>query len=1130
MANITVSTTSNLDDSANLALNNGETITITSGATLTINSDNRWSQQAAVVGVTTISDGALLVDGTQVWWVPFDASSGNVPSLGTNGVADVTVGGVNRGEFLGIFTALGVAPSTAGTAMPSTGFVKLRRAIGTIADNDVLTFSNGATVTVNSASGGQRGWLSIVGRQQSTGVAVSGFSSTTWTGDWFELGTTNGQAGQQVQYYVSDLCPALQIETAAGSGVFEWWQHIPTTQAPAGSITTTAGSAIVTGTGTSFSTSLTPIGSPLFSGDTLVGFVLSIQSTTQLTLTSSALSVVTNASSLRSASNGTGINTTNFGTDVRNNVYTSNPSSGIITFCGANAGRLPPNGARIRVPNIHVSIAPTSNYATNVVVSFPEWSFVISNSLNSTTKISYVNGQHRFASSAGKLLDVRFSGHIDGNAGNGSNFPTSFEEVYFQDCVTCQHASYGASYAAHFYVNRCKKVTFKNCYMWAMFDSLAFSVQNSANVTLDGGFWNRLQSNSFTGNITGCTNVYVQDTKFGNIGNNFYNWIIDGCTGVYLKNWTYVGRVSSSQFLSAVQIGVTNCTDVVWDGYQYWIDPPANRCFWSNSADVRIRNIGTMSSPFVVGSDFQLSGFSTVVKRLSLNNIFVTGTNINPVNFVNLEGLLATSCAVTSGSGQFPTRITVPGYSRRNPTNAVLTVGGVGGHFGESIDSLTSPTTIRMVLACGSPKDDSDYRSTIAFTEDVGTFRRDGASVAMVALNDQITWTWSYYVKGVTSFANTAPTINGTNVSNHTITYDIDKGVGFTGTFKALTAANLSAESGISIAGVRLRIRAVCNTASITNRLNSIYVFANTNATSVANAFYPNNEAKYSIVGVLDSSRAAMFRNSDGAMLYQASKSSPINLFCDWYQDTSATLRVRKPGYRSEEYALTLRELGESIAVSQVDNIILDANPGSKAITVTNHGASPVSWNGKQWSITITVSDGSSAATVAQWVSWNQSQDAYTFDGVRHNMAYHDMVIASGALLETARGTVFGSTGAALKGVRVVDASGNEISGFARMQADDGTYYSPAASYALTVVNIAAGSRILVRRTDTSAIIANQIVSTGSFVYTYTYTSSIPIEIVVRKATESPFLQEWRTTTTLEASNNTQTANQLSDS
>jgi hypothetical protein len=203
--------------------------------------------------------------------------------------------------------------------------------------------------------------------------------------------------------------------------------------------------------------------------------------------------------------------------------------------------------------------------------------------------------------------------------------------------------------------------------------------------------------------------------------------------------------------------------------------------------------------------------------------------------------------------------------------------------------------------------------------------------------------------------------------------------------------------------------------------------------------------------------------------------------------------------------------------------------PGAWGITVTNHGASPVTWNSKQWSITITSTGGQTAAEITQFIHYWLNQDAGTFDSSLPNAAFHDLIIPSGTDFETARGTVYGSAGAALKGVRVVDGSGNEIPGFARMQADDGTYYSPAASYTLTVSNIASSSRLLLRRTDTNAVIDNVVVSTGTYTYNYIHTTNIPVEIVVRKATASPFYQEWRTTTTLTNSNNSQTANQLLD-
>jgi hypothetical protein len=220
---------------------------------------------------------------------------------------------------------------------------------------------------------------------------------------------------------------------------------------------------------------------------------------------------------------------------------------------------------------------------------------------------------------------------------------------------------------------------------------------------------------------------------------------------------------------------------------------------------------------------------------------------------------------------------------------------------------------------------------------------------------------------------------------------------------------------------------------------------------------------------------------------------------------------------------------GFNTPVTQIPNIISTAVPGAWGITVTNHGASPVTWNSKQWSITITSTGGQTAAEITQFIHYWLNQDAGTFDSSLPNAAFHDLIIPSGTGFETARGTVFGSAGAALKGVRVVDGSGNEIPGFARMQADDGTYYSPATSYTLTVSNIVSGSRLLLRRTDTNAVIDNVVVSTGTYTYNYIHTSDIPVEIVVRKATASPFYQEWRTTTTLTNSNNSQTANQLLD-
>ncbi len=87
----------------------------------------------------------------------------------------------------------------AGFTMPTTGYVKLRRKVANIADNDVLTFANGATATVNSATGGQRGWITFSGPKIQNFAITHRSSVTQFLGDWFEIGTCNGSAGQKIK-------------------------------------------------------------------------------------------------------------------------------------------------------------------------------------------------------------------------------------------------------------------------------------------------------------------------------------------------------------------------------------------------------------------------------------------------------------------------------------------------------------------------------------------------------------------------------------------------------------------------------------------------------------------------------------------------------------------------------------------------------------------------------------------------------------------------------------------------------------------------------------------------------------------------------------------------------------------
>ena len=215
--------TRNYDDAAISGLLNGETITL-NNSNLIINSDVRWGQQACVMGSLNISTsvgGTVTIDGRDVWWIPFDASSGLVPSLGIAGTDDCTGSIAGSGEFLGVFPSTMLAPLTAGAAMPSSGFIKLRKKTVSFADNEIITFTGGATVTVNSSTGGQVGWIHVVGNELGT-ITVPRLGKFTSIGDYFELGVTSGLDDQTFQFPIADTCPCFQMETAVGSGVYEW--------------------------------------------------------------------------------------------------------------------------------------------------------------------------------------------------------------------------------------------------------------------------------------------------------------------------------------------------------------------------------------------------------------------------------------------------------------------------------------------------------------------------------------------------------------------------------------------------------------------------------------------------------------------------------------------------------------------------------------------------------------------------------------------------------------------------------------------------------------------------------------------------------------------------------------------
>jgi len=179
------------------------------------------------------------------------------------------------------------------------------------------------------------------------------------------------------------------------------------------------------------------------------------------------------------------------------------------------------------------------------------------------------------------------------------------------------------------------------------------------------------------------------------------------------------------------------------------------------------------------------------------------------------------------------------------------------------------------------------------------------------------------------------------------------------------------------------------------------------------------------------------------------------------------TYRIRKYGYDEIEgaiaetpYSLGTAGTAFNVAFGGFVNQIARASltePEATAlayagITVTDHGASPVAWNSKSWSITVTVDKATyPSRTAAQVFAHIKSGIAKTatWNG-KVGLLWHVIMEEDGAGYTTQRGKS-GGAGASLKGVRIIDQAGNPLPGVTTMTADDGTTFTPAVAVTLTV-------------------------------------------------------------------------------
>jgi hypothetical protein len=240
------------------------------------------------------------------------------------------------------------------------------------------------------------------------------------------------------------------------------------------------------------------------------------------------------------------------------------------------------------------------------------------------------------------------------------------------------------------------------------------------------------------------------------------------------------------------------------------------------------------------------------------------------------------------------------------------------------------------------------------------------------------------------------------------------------------------------------------------------------------------------------------YQQSDGGTTQEAGAAGEIDELIQIFGDTThgnfdatgyLVLKAQGEGYDEgvvDAVALygTLEDQFYVVGLLPSANGVATGDPSVSGVTITDHGASPVTWNGKEFSITITDSAGGNTGTdIMRWLRYNYGQEG-TFQG-KDAFNWHDLVQTSGSDFQTVRGVIYGDVGATLKGVRVVQNDGTTPHpDFASFTADDGTAYVPPTQVTISNSNIVNGCRVQLYNVTQDIEIENRVLTSAGYSYT----------------------------------------------
>lgn len=757
------------------------------GGYLRVDVDTRYGINGAAAssfGAITLSatlGGTIEFNSTKVRLIPFASGAGVVPALDT---AIGTAGGAS-GKMIGVYSALNAAPLAAAAAMPATGWIKVRQWNGTtFATSTALT---GITATTSAVDG--PGWIECVGVDGST-CTVNRLNSFTVRGDWYDFQGTTTTGTRTSTYQIPtngsgvNHFPGVWVETAASSGVYEFYPRAGTATALVATIGTEAARgkfcwvAAATGLltfgydGTNSTGGFIPA----------AGLKIRIPNIFFVTCIAAASVNVIPSSTL----------TTRY--------KFATTGGGVIDMdkCCFNWGALFAQPFSVALTNVAIM----SNLTVTECAQPVAWSQV-------------GIGQEAAATNNTLVLGLCFAGGT------------------VTDCTFVR-----AALATAVYINQltdCTGFTFTNCRTY----SLAVKANTGA------GSWLLTRAvdctwsnNTITGAkviIVACTNLIWTNTHFNDVlggvtattsaqNNSVWELATANSSGMMFDGLDFNSIVNTAPYIALLSIAVAGCSNI------------------------KLRNIGTYAAPLALGTATVFTGAVILglaggaCANLTVQRVYCANTRLNGIYFGS-----ATIPDNSSSNWTFENVFTDYADNADLGVILGLVRKGIGGvpsvaasasiygtHF---IDCHTSTTAGRICILMNETTAVTTNQVTLAN----GAAFTSAGGLYMPVIGQSATFELPYYCIGHTGFSATAGTMAGGTVGNYNFNYAIDKndGAGWstmtTANYTAATLATaMNAIAGISaVNGFKIRLKITTTTTNAT-AITSFYMLTTSTTTTQA--------------------------------------------------------------------------------------------------------------------------------------------------------------------------------------------------------------------------------------------------------------------------------------------------------